>query len=112
MDEIKKAITKFWERIEGTYESVEMNEVSLKVKRKINEYRDEEISRDEITKFVKTTLLHKGGHKSKKELKNYRPIALADTIAKVFCGGLSGRLSECSERCKVLGEEQNGFRKD
>ena len=31
------------------------------------------------------TLLHKGGHKSKKELKNYRPIAHADTSGKIFC---------------------------
>ncbi len=28
------------------------------------------------------TLLHKGGHKSKKELKNYRLIALANTVGK------------------------------
>ena len=60
----------------------------------------------------KLTLIHKGGHKSKKELKNYRPIALTDTVAKIFCGILNSRLSECFERCKVLGEEQNGFRKD
>ena len=57
-------------------------------------------------------MLHKGGHKSKKELKNYRPIALIDTVAKIFCGVLNERLRECFERCKVLGEEQNGFRKD
>ncbi|KAF2343212.1 hypothetical protein FHG87_026032, partial [Trinorchestia longiramus] len=31
-------------------------------------------------------LLHTGGHKNMKELKNYRPIALADTVSKIFCG--------------------------
>ena len=55
-------------------------------------------------------LLHKGGHKSKKELKNYRPIALNDTIGKIFCMCLNERVREAVERNGVLGEEQNGFR--
>ena len=55
-------------------------------------------------------LLHKGGHKSKKELKNYRPIALNDTIGKIFCMCLNERVCEAVERNGVLGEEQNGFR--
>ncbi len=54
MDEIKKAITEFWERIGGMYDSVEMNKVSLAIERKINEHMDVEIGRDEIAKFVKT----------------------------------------------------------
>ncbi len=57
-------------------------------------------------------LLHKGGHKSKKELKNYRPIALADTVGKIFCGILNERMKEAVESMKVMGEEQNGFRVD
>ena len=36
----------------------------------------------------RVTLLHKGGHKSKNELKNYRPIALVNTVGKVFNEGL------------------------
>ena len=60
----------------------------------------------------KVILLHKGGHKSKKELKNYRPIALADTVGKIFCGILNERVKEMVERHGVMGEEQNGFRRD
>ena len=55
-------------------------------------------------------LLHKGGHKSKKELKNYRPIALNDTVGKIFCMCLNERVREPIEGNGVLGEEQNGFR--
>ena len=58
----------------------------------------------------KVILLHKGSHKSKKELKNYRPIALNDTIRKIFCMCLNERICEVVERNGVLGEEQNGFR--
>ena len=58
------------------------------------------------------TLLHKGGHKSKKELKNYRPIALADTCSKISCAVVNERMQRCMERERVLGEEQNGFRCD
>ena len=58
----------------------------------------------------KVILLHKGGHKSKKELKNYRPIALTDTIGKIFCMVLNNRLRRCIESKGILSEEQNGFR--
>ena len=58
----------------------------------------------------RVTLLHKGGHKSKKELKNYRPIALTNTVGKIFSAVLNERLCEWIERTRVLGEEQNGFR--
>ena len=60
----------------------------------------------------KVTLIHKGGYKSKQELKNYRPIALANTVSKVFSGVLNERLCKWIERERVLGEEQNGFRVD
>ncbi len=50
------------------------------------------------------------GHKSKNELKNYRPIALTNTISKVFSAVLNERLCEWIESARVLGEEQNGFR--
>ena len=58
----------------------------------------------------RVTLLHKGGHKSKKELRNYRPIALTDTVGKIFSAVLNERLCKWIERNRVLGEEQNGFR--
>ena len=58
----------------------------------------------------KVILLHKGGHKSKKELKNYRPIALMDTVGKIFCMLVNERLKGCFESKAVLSEEQNGFR--
>ena len=45
-------------------------------------------------------------YKSKNELKNYRPIALVNTIGKVFCGVLNERLCKWIERVGVLGEEQ------
>ncbi|KAF2365644.1 hypothetical protein FHG87_003589 [Trinorchestia longiramus] len=57
-------------------------------------------------------LLHKGGHKDMKELKNYRPIALADTVSKIFCGILNERMKCVVEEQGVMGEEQNGFRRD
>ena len=57
-------------------------------------------------------LLHKGGHKNRKELRNYRPIALVNTVGKVFCAVLNERLCKWIERARVLGEEQNGFRVD
>ena len=58
----------------------------------------------------RVTLLHKGGHKSKKELRNYRPIALTNTVGKIFSAVLNERLCKWIERNRVLGEEQNGFR--
>ena len=60
----------------------------------------------------RVTLLHKGGYKSKNELKNYRPIALVNTVGKVFSAVLNDRLCKWVERAGVLGEEQNGFRVD
>ena len=60
----------------------------------------------------RVTLLHKGGHKSKNELRNYRPIALLNTVGKIFSAVLNERLCKWIERERVLGEEQNGFRTD
>ena len=45
-------------------------------------------------------------------MRNFRPIALTDTISKNFCGVLNERLGQIFERCNVMGEEQNGFRRD
>ena len=71
-------------------------------------WRDERVP--EKWNESRVILLHKGGHKSKKELKNYRPIALNDTIGKIFCMCVNERVKEVVEREGVLGEEQNGFR--
>ena len=59
---------------------------------------------------TRVTLLHKGGCKSKKELKNYISIAVADTVGKIFCMVLNGRLKVNVERNGVYSENQNGFR--
>ena len=59
----------------------------------------------------KVILLHKGGHKSKR-VKNYRPIALTDTIGEIFCKVLNNRLRKCIESRGILSEGQNGFRMD
>ena len=52
----------------------------------------------------RVTLLHKGGHKSKKKLKNYRQITLNDTLSA------DERITEAVEVNGIIGEEQNGFR--
>ena len=57
-------------------------------------------------------LIHKGGYKSKIELKNYRPIALNDCISKIFCTILYERMRVGIENARVMGEEQNGFREN
>lgn len=52
------------------------------------------------------TLIHEGGHRSRKELKNYPPISVIDTVlANVFSGLLSNRLSECCERNGLMREK-------
>jgi hypothetical protein len=60
----------------------------------------------------RVTLLHKGGNKNKKDIKNYRPITLTNTIGKTFCNLLNQRMVNLAEGMGILGENQNGFRKD
>ena len=57
----------------------------------------------------KVVLLNKSGHGSLKKLRNYRPIALADTVSKIFCGILNERMNCVVEEQGVMGEEQNGL---
>lgn len=57
----------------------------------------------------RVTLLHKGGCKSKNELKNYRPTALFNTLWKIFSGVINDKLCRWIERARVLGDEQKGF---
>ena len=56
--------------------------------------------------------LHKGGSKSKQLLKNYRPISLVNTVGKIFSYILNYSFKRVCEIYNILGEEQNGFRKD
>ena len=49
----------------------------------------------------RVTLIHKGGYKSKNELKNYRPIALMNTVGKVFCAVLNDCINRLREECWV-----------
>ena len=55
-------------------------------------------------------LLHKEGHKRMKELKNYRPITLMDTISKIFCMLMKERMKNSIEQMRLLSDDQNGFR--
>ncbi|KAF2367559.1 hypothetical protein FHG87_001695 [Trinorchestia longiramus] len=43
---------------------------------------------------------------------NYRPIALADAVSKIFYGILNEWMKHVVEGQRVMGEDQNGFRKD
>ena len=59
----------------------------------------------------KITLLHKGGYKNRKELRNYRPSALMKTLGKIFCTVIKQRMEGLIKDNGVLGEEQSGFRR-
>ena len=52
--DMERETAEFWGRIGGMYESVEENEVNLEIEGKVNEFMDAEISREEISKCVKT----------------------------------------------------------
>ena len=49
---------------------------------------------------------------SRLEMKNYRPIALSNTLSKIFTKILTNRLEQVVEGSKIIGEEQQGFRVD
>ena len=51
---MRRENAEFWGRIGGMYEPVEVNEVNLEIERKVNEFMDAEVSREEISKFMKT----------------------------------------------------------
>jgi len=59
----------------------------------------------------RVTLVHKGGGKSKEDVGNYRPIAVINTLAKVFGWVINDKMKKWIEENKILGEEQSGFRK-
>ena len=66
----------------------------------------------EAWKIGEIKLIHKEGNKSKKELRNNRPIALLDTIDKTFVGILNKRLKQIMETFEIISDEQNGFRSE
>ena len=57
----------------------------------------------------RVVLVHKGG--SKKELKNYRPVAIINVVCKLFMMVLSERINGWVEESDMLGDIQGGFRK-
>ena len=61
---------------------------------------------------TKVTLLHKGGKKDKRYIKNYRPVAVANTINNIFCGIMKGKISRKIEEEGSISDEQSGFRRN
>ena len=56
------------------------------------------------------TLVHKKG--LRELLKNYRPLTVIISLSGLYSRVLNGRLTEVVENQGLLGEEQNGFRKE
>ena len=46
-----------------------------------------------------------------KDKKNYRPVAVANTISNIFCGIIKDKLTAIIEEVELISKEQNGFRK-
>ena len=59
-------------------------------------------------KESRVVLVHKGG--SKKELKNYRPVAIISVVCKLFMMVLRERINGWVEENGMLGDIQGGFR--
>ena len=53
--------------------------------------------------------MHKGS--SKKELKNYRPVAIINVMCKLFMMVVRGRINEWVEESGMFGDIQGGFRR-
>ena len=70
--------------------------------------RQEEVV-PETWRQERVTLLHKGG--SKRELDNYRTIAIGSNIGKLFARIIKKRLQMAVETRGLLGEMQYGFRR-
>ena len=45
------------------------------------------------------------------EIKNYRPIALTDTLYKIFTRIMTSRLEQAVEKYGIIADEQQGFQK-
>ena len=59
-------------------------------------------------KESRVVLVHKGG--SKRELKNYRPVAIINVVCKLFMMVLRERINGWVEESGMLGDIQGGFR--
>ena len=59
-------------------------------------------------KESRVVLVHKGGNK--KELKNYRPVAIINVVCKLFMMVLRERINGWVEESGMLGDIQGGFR--
>ena len=59
-------------------------------------------------KESRVVLVHKGG--SKKELKNYRPVAIINVVRKLFMMVLRERINGWVEESGMIGDIQGGFR--
>ena len=60
---------------------------------------------------VQVKLAFKHEKKDKKDIKNYRPVAVANTISNIFCGIIKYKMTTTTEEEELISEEQNGFRK-
>ena len=61
---------------------------------------------------VQVKLAFKHGKKEKRDIKKYRPVPVANTISNIFCGIIKDKMTNIIEEEELIGEEQNGFRKD
>lgn len=59
-------------------------------------------------KKSRIALIHKGG--DRREIKNYRPVAIVGIMYKLFMMILRGRIEKWAEKRGILGERQGGFR--
>ena len=62
-------------------------------------------------RLSRVELIHKGGGKEKADIGNYRPISVINIMNKIFGDIVNDKLQKWVEQERVLGEEQNGFRK-
>ena len=76
--------------------------------RKIDE--EEEVPAEWNKSKVKLTFKH--GKKDRKEIKNYRSIAVANTMSNIFGGIIKDKMTYIMEMEEMISEEQNGFRKN
>ena len=49
---------------------------------------------------VLVNLIHKGGNKNRKQIKNYRPVAVTNTISNIFCRIIKEKITGWIEKRK------------
>jgi len=62
-----------------------------------------------LSGIIKPIYKNKG---DKKDPKNYRPITIVSCLGKLFTAILNSRLSDYSEECSIIKENQSGFRQN